>query len=184
MKYFLDTEFIEDGHTIDLISIGIVDENGVEFYAISSEANYNKAYANLWVRENVLRDIPLGLPHIPDREVIINTDAPHVCTRAEIADRLLNYLADTLIGPEDPIEFWAYYADYDWVVLCQLFGTMKDLPAGFPMFCMDIKQLAVSLGNPRLPEQDKGQHNALADAHWNVKAHQFLMEHQRGYRNG
>ncbi len=38
-------------------------------------------------------------------------------------------------------EFWAYYADYDWVVLCQLFGTMMDLPAHWPMFCMDIKQL-------------------------------------------
>jgi hypothetical protein len=28
MKYYYDTEFIEDGRTIDLISIGIVAEDG------------------------------------------------------------------------------------------------------------------------------------------------------------
>lgn len=33
MKYFLDTEFHEDGKTIDLISIGIVAEDGREYYA-------------------------------------------------------------------------------------------------------------------------------------------------------
>jgi len=39
-----------------------------------------------------------------------------------------------------PIEFYAYYADYDWVVFCQLFGTMNDLPKGFPVYCIDLKQ--------------------------------------------
>ena len=36
-RYFYDTEFIEDGTTIDLVSIGIVDEAGREFYAVSTE---------------------------------------------------------------------------------------------------------------------------------------------------
>lgn len=38
-------------------------------------------------------------------------------------------------------EFYAYYADYDWVVFCWLFGRMIDLPKGFPMYCKDLKQL-------------------------------------------
>lgn len=37
-------------------------------------------------------------------------------------------------------EFYAYYADYDWVVFCWLFGKMIDLPKGFPMYCKDLKQ--------------------------------------------
>lgn len=37
-RYFYDTEFIEDGKTIDLISIGVVCEDGREFYAESQEA--------------------------------------------------------------------------------------------------------------------------------------------------
>ena len=68
----------------------------------------------------------------------------------------------------------SHNCDYDWVVFCQLFGTMMDLPKGFPMFCMDIKQLCVEKGNPRLPEQGNGEHNALADARWNKIAWEFL----------
>lgn len=37
--------------------------------------------------------------------------------------------------------FHAYYADYDWVVFCWLFGKMINLPEGFPMYCVDLKQI-------------------------------------------
>ena len=64
---------------------------------------------------------------------------------------------------------------YDWVVFCQLFGAMIDLPTGFPMFCRDIKQVAVQMGNPSLPHQSpEAEHNALSDAKWNREAHQYL----------
>ena len=36
-RFFYDTEFIEDGTTIDLVSIGVVDETGREFYAVSTQ---------------------------------------------------------------------------------------------------------------------------------------------------
>ena len=36
-RYFYDCEFIEDGRTIELISIGVVAEDGREFYAVSTE---------------------------------------------------------------------------------------------------------------------------------------------------
>ena len=39
MKYWLDTEFIAHPFTIDLVSIGLVAENGREFHAESSEAS-------------------------------------------------------------------------------------------------------------------------------------------------
>src|SRR5688572_12710892 len=52
VRYFMDCEFIEDGKTIDLVSIGIVAEDGRELYAESLEADFSKA--NDWVRENVL----------------------------------------------------------------------------------------------------------------------------------
>lgn len=38
------------------------------------------------------------------------------------------------------ILFYGYYADYDWVVFCWLFGRMIDLPKGFPKYCRDLKQ--------------------------------------------
>ena len=42
---------------------------------------------------------------------------------------------------ETEISFYAYYADYDWVVFCWVFGKMIDLPEGFPMYCRDLKQM-------------------------------------------
>jgi hypothetical protein len=71
------------------------------------------------------------------------------------------------VGPEP--EFWAYYADYDWVALCQLYGTMMDLPKGWPMYCRDLKQVADERG-ATLPPQQGTEHHALADAIWTKAA--------------
>lgn len=173
MKFFFDTEFIEDGSTIDLISIGIVAEDGREYYAISKEFEPTKA--NDWVKENVLahlpkvetKAVPMG-PHVRGMN-IVTTYPPEYKTRAEIRDEVLAF-----IGQDNP-EIWAYYADYDWVVLCQLFGRMLDLPKGWPYFCRDIKQLADSLENPTLPKQEGTEHHALEDARWNVQAYNCLL---------
>ena len=42
MKYWIDTEFIERPYTIDLISVGLVAEDGREFYAESNEVDWSK----------------------------------------------------------------------------------------------------------------------------------------------
>ena len=51
MRYWLDTEFIAAPYSIDLISIGLVAEDGCEFYAESNEVDWSKA--NLWTLANV-----------------------------------------------------------------------------------------------------------------------------------
>jgi hypothetical protein len=149
VRYFLDTEFIERPCTIDLISLGIVREDGAEFYAESSEVDWSRA--SEWVVVNVL-------PHLDGDGI----------SRRKIAEGVLAFVGD------DKPEFWGYYSDYDWVAFCWLFGSMIDLPDGFPMFCRDVKQMAVDLGNPRLPEQSSTEHNALADACWTMEAWRFL----------
>lgn len=74
-------------------------------------------------------------------------------------------------------EFYAYYADYDWVVFCQLFGTMMQLPKGFPMYCVDLKQeldkFDLKSKTKQLPKKEN-EHNALSDALWNQQLHEFL----------
>jgi hypothetical protein len=154
VKFFIDTEFSERGplHPVELISVGIVGEDGRTFYGICSE--YDPTTCNEWVKANVL-------PRLN------NERADCVGTRRDLANAIRNF-----VGNRTP-EFWGYYADYDWVVLCQLFGTMMDLPKGWPMYCRDLKQWADELGNPQLPAQTD-EHNALADAWWNVKAFSFL----------
>jgi hypothetical protein len=152
VKYFLDTEFMESGHMlpITLLSVGIVAEDGREFYAVNKDAD--QTLANDWVKANVL-------PYLGDANKLSHVGIGHAIVE--------------FIGDDKP-EFWGYYADYDWVVFAQLFGAMIDLPKGWPMYCRDIKQLCDELGNPELPKQDTQEHNALADARWNKVAHEFL----------
>ena len=52
MKYWFDTEFIEDGETIDLMSIGVIAEDGARYYAELEECDLSKA--SEWVQENVI----------------------------------------------------------------------------------------------------------------------------------
>jgi hypothetical protein len=155
MKYFLDTEFIEYPNTIDLISIGIVAEDGREFYAISNEFDARKA--SVWVKENVISNLPpLNLSEYSSPNERSQSLLWKPCNL--IKDRILEF-----IGSDTP-EFWGYYADYDWVVFCWLFGTMMELPKGWPMYCRDLKQYLDSIGNPQLPKNENDNHNALEDA--------------------
>lgn len=150
MRFWFDTEFYEDGHGIDLISIGVVSEDGRTYYA---ETNYAATLAGKseWLKANVL-------PHLRGPEK----------TRIAIGRELVEFFGSSP-------EIWAYYADYDWVVLCQIYGRMIDLPKGWPMYCRDVKQLCDSLGNPPLPKQETGEHDALADALWTMLAWQSLQ---------
>lgn len=152
MKIWFDTEFIENGKTIDLMSIGMVREDGETLYFESVQCDLSKA--SPWVEENVIPYL-VGYPAERRREVI--------------AARIVEFVGDSP-------EFWAYYADYDWVVLCQLYGTMMDLPEGWPMYCRDFKQYLDDRGNPRIEKQTEGQHNALSDALWLKSAHQSMSD--------
>lgn len=136
-----DFEFIEDGKTIDPVSVGLVRGDGEVYYAEFLEADLSKA--DSWVIDNVLPK--LEGPAKP---------------RAQIAQEIIEFVG------ENPV-FWGYYADYDWVVLCQLYGRMADLPQTWPMYCRDLKQLVdehdIQLEQPNSYEEE---HNALADALW------------------
>jgi hypothetical protein len=160
MRYYIDTEFSESGpyYPIELISIGIVAEDGREFYAVSTE--FLEEDCNDWVRENVL-------PHLAGIERV---------SLKEIRKAVIKF-----IGGDKP-SFWGYYSSYDWVLFCQIFGAMVDLPPGYPMHCNDIKQWCEQLDNPKLPKRDSNEHNALYDARWNKIVWDFLDYYEKRSR--
>lgn len=114
-------------------------------------------------------------------------------SQSAIVSKFEGVVNNNIIGSSIYPEFYAYYADYDWVVFCWLFGNMIDLPDGFPMYCKDLKQsIDEVLSRPiiggtifgyrnindlkndsRYPKQCN-EHNALADAKWNKQLHDFL----------
>jgi hypothetical protein len=150
VKYWIDTEFIERPYSIDLISLGLVAEDGREFYAESSEVDWSKA--SLWTQQHVRPQLEgAGVP------------------REEIGYAVRRFTD----GDERPV-FWGYFPAYDWVAFCWLFGGMADLPFRYPQLCLDIKQWAIELGDPELPHQTGVRHHALADARWTRDAWVFL----------
>lgn len=154
MKFFFDTEFYEDGRIIDLISIGIAAEDGRTYYAEVPDA-FEIATRSDWLATNVA-------PHLA---------LTNLRSRDQIARDIVEFVGDKP-------EFWAYYADYDWVVLCQLYGRMIDLPESWPMFCRDLRQLQESSNAPKPPKQETAQHNALADAIWVKSAWEYLQDYK------
>lgn len=166
MRYFLDTEFHEDGRIIDLISIAIVAEDGREYYAVSNE--FNPDVCNDFVKTKVLPHLSRGYRR----------------SRKDIAHDIVNFVGRPIEGmPYVKPEFWAYFADYDWVVLCQLYGRMVDLPKGFPYYCLDLKQLMHMEGvdKAKLPKQAGTHHDALEDARWVRDAYKYIVT-TRGVR--
>jgi hypothetical protein len=189
MKYFIDTEFIEGFHKplfgkrrhfIDLISIGMVAEDGREYYAVSTD--FRVKDCNDWVKKNVL-------PQLPQRHFDLY-DSPRVKAEAmawksnkeilvDILDFTRCYRDQFFMGTADKPEFYGYYADYDWVLFCSLFGRMLDLPKGFPMYCRDLKQMMDEKGlssewKKEVCPDPEGEHNALVDAKWNAKLYQAI----------
>lgn len=259
MNYYIDTEFLEGTQktwlggktkpTIDLISIGIVAEDGLEYYAISKEFNLKEAWnrydlksvkyvdngaleahidrveeREYWIRENVLEPIYKELLKKENNSnvkgnymfgfnlPIIKYDfnyknfkkllSKYGKTNKQIAEEVIKFIAlsscncdrnenDFKICKKHNIEFYGYYSDYDWVVFCWLFGKMNNLPAGFPMYCIDLKQELDRIEkeyNSKSSElifktkellnypKQTNEHNALADAKWNKELHKFLNE--------
>lgn len=145
--YFFDTEFQENGphNPIDFISIGIIDEDGRAYYAVSSE--FNEASASDWIKENVIPR--LGVEEEEKKPL------------KQIASEILKF-----VGDDESPSFIADYGAYDWVVFCQLFGKMIDLPDYFPKHVKDVQQLYSELKlTEELPTLEApNEHNALSDA--------------------
>lgn len=271
MKYFIDTEFLEGTQkklfgktkpTIDLISIGIVSEDGREYYAISKNFNLKEAWnrydlkeirchagdiiifdkniirkdsntilkKEYWIRENVLKPIfnelvEKELEYFKQMFRRINTWTTeanpkyHIFnyknfkrlikkygkTNKQIAEEIKDFVSykqfykDTYqinlyqdsfydLRMEDLKQrnmlpqFYGYFADYDWVVFCWLFGKMMDLPKGFPMYCIDLKQTldekAEPLGTfrqstPFISMTGKKQEDIMSKEQWidGIKTH-------------
>ena len=164
---------IDKVDTIELISIGIVSENDETYYAICNEFDVDAAWNNEWLRDNVLYQVyqellsyegTYGKTYHPDlmewnKSGLKNLLHWHGKSRARIAKEVTEYVYKTSgindpnaianweeVKHKFPVDFYGYFADYDWVVFCWLFGRMIDLPKGFPYFCMDLKQMMVERG--------------------------------------
>lgn len=119
MKLFFDTEFTGLHKYTTLISLGIVSEDGREFYAELSD--YDKTQCDDWIVKNVINNL--------------QESSCYVGTKQEVGQKLREWLKQF-----DEIQFISDVCHYDFVLLIDLFGNAFDLPNNVSPTCHDINQ--------------------------------------------
>lgn len=191
MKFFIDFEFHEriykplfgkPHHIIEPISMAVVCENQREFVATFNDFDFDAAWNNLWLRDNVIKPWA-HVNNKDDKREVREYFKKYGQPKKEVAQQLLDWVktqTDPASRPTESVEFYGYYCDYDWVALATMYGTMDKLPQEFPMYCKDLKQEFDRLNTTGLlkghfdyPEAPQG-HDAVADARWNYRLYTFL----------
>lgn len=200
-KIFLDTEFIlyeRDGQRdVDLVSIGMVDDDGRTFYGQVATAPFY--HASPWVQTHVLEKLT-PCPNTPNIKLAqqpdYHTAGPGMVgsmgkrascgagcpwfSPIELRDAIRNWVDRTAHPPE----FWGYFVAYDWYLLTRLFGSFIELPPGWPQHAFDIVQYAHQLQRAIEFSENSGTHNALNDAHMTRAAYVALAAHEQRVKNG
>ena len=151
MKIFFDTEFTGLRKDTTLISIGLVAENGEEFYAEFSD--YNDCLVDAWIKENVIDNLycTKGI-----------TDAPNYYygTKWEIREYLENWLRQF-----SSVELVSDVCHYDMVLFIDIFGDAFSIPENVCPCCYDINQDIASYYGISLEEAfDMSREKIIEDA--------------------
>jgi hypothetical protein len=170
-----DTEFLDDGKTIELISIGIVCDDRREYYAVNADMPVERIVGDRWLKENVWPQLPIEW-NGDHPTVYLDRRSSLVKPKWVIANEVRDFITGCIEEGDTP-QLWADYAAYDHVVLAQLFGPMIQLPEGIPMFTHDLRQLRGQVsGAWKEPKQTDGVHNALEDARHNMRLYRAMTD--------
>lgn len=147
-RYFIDTEFTSfDAETCQLISIGIVSEDGREFYGECSD--FDRSMCSNFVREIVLPQ----LGQFPGRSL----------SQAALGKELHAWL---LAIPRKPRPVLCYDSGWDYELILRLLG--EKLPLGWRHENVLLKINAERVSH--YIETHGGKHHALQDARANAFA--------------
>ena len=166
MKIFFDTEFTGLHQETTLISIGLVAENGRQFYAEFTD--YDEDQIDDWLQENVIDNL---IYH--DSAPRSYTDGAHtgrVGDRSYVAQQLEQWFKSL---NANRFEMWSDCLAYDWVLFCQLWGGALNVPKWIYYIPFDLSTLfKIYDVDPDISREDfsgwvakdKNKHNALWDA--------------------
>lgn len=181
MRIFIDTEFLNRGHEhpIELISIGLVRDDGQEFYGINVDAPLGPMAQNSFIRKHIWPTLPLkpittaGILEW-DRD---HADIEHVMKRPDLVEAVYSFLTPNGAAPD----LWGTFAGFDYVVLSQLWGTFDEARDPIPMWINDIRQEIVHKQTAdkswALPPMHPGvRHHALHDARGAKALYDFVMK--------
>jgi len=187
-RYYLDTEFADNGlNDLRLISLALVCDDGRELYLCNSawlgdDGQPDASNADGWLREHVFPQLPYC--KCPENSAcrrgalyFVHKSDCRWRRTPDMREMIIDFVKDP--GNGERVEFWAYFASYDWILLCWIFGRMLDLPKHFEWLVHDLRVWATTLGYTGKFKElvpDSGHHDALADARWNRDVHKILTK--------
>ena len=132
MKIFFDTEFTGLHKNTTLISIGLVDETGREFYG--EFADYDESQVDDWIENNVIK-------YLTYRKSITNGGGTigNYTWRYGYKDFIKKELEEWLL-PYDKVELVSDVCHYDMVLFIDIWGGAFDIPRCINPACHDINQ--------------------------------------------
>jgi hypothetical protein len=162
MKIFFDTEFTGLHQNTTLVSIGMVAENGHEFYAELTD--FDLSQVDEWLEKNVIANLTIP-EYITSSggDIALDVRGNTEMVRSELIDWLKQF---------DDVEMWSDCLAYDWVLFCQIFGHAFNIPPNVYYIPFDICTVMKLKGvDPDISREEFAgltngtvKHNALWDA--------------------
>lgn len=166
-KIFFDCEFTGLQKNTDLISIGIIDEDGNSFYAEFND--YKKELVTDWIQKNVIDNLFFNHVHTIEHKHLLIGCKEHSMkgNKEEVAEAIRQF-----ISKYDEVEIWSDCLAYDWVLFCDLFGHALNIPSNVYYIPFDIctafkmKGIDPDISREQFANVDDigNKHNALYDA--------------------
>lgn len=171
MKIFFDTEFTGLHKNTTLISIGLVDENGRDFYAEFTD--YDKSQVDTWIRDNVISNLTISNSGSVRERLALGESVDLVTSFAGRTPYIREEL-ERWLSKYDSVEMWSDCLAYDWVLFNDIFGGAFNIPKNVYYIPFDICTLFKIKGvDPDINREEyagkavfknKRKHNALHDA--------------------
>lgn len=169
MRVFFDSEFTGLYQNAALISIGLVAENGKEFYAEFDDYDRPGAHKpDQWVEDNVIKKLTIKEDYL--FHTLDNSSWKVKWNTQNIADALSRWFIMLYEESGGALEMWSDCLAYDWVLFCDMFGGAMHIPDCIYYIPMDICTLMKVKGvDPDISREefvgmDGDKHNSLHDA--------------------
>lgn len=165
MKLFFDLEFTGLNQNTTPISLGIISENNIKFYAEFND--YDKEQCDEWIYHNVIGNLRLKDNYF---EIDGKNNLTIKSNIKEIREKLIQWLEKNF-NHHRHILFVGDCCSYDWVLLQKILGGAFNMPKNIHYSPLEVDTLLINKGfkiniqRERIANNNTRQkHNALNDA--------------------
>lgn len=185
MRVFFDSEFTGLHRNAQLISLGLIAENGAYFYAEFTD--YDDSNLDQWIIDNVIKNLYLEEDYslyITVARIAEDTYRSYDSMTVQDSTEHIRYRLEKWLSQFDKVEIWSDCLAFDWVLFCDIWKHAFSIPSNIFYIPFDICTLMKMKGvDPDISREefmrckiDGNKHNALYDAKVIMACYERLMK--------